>query len=77
MILKRLGQGLLVLLVLETVTFFLIRLLPGHPFMGKRNFRSMFSSSSRPVTGWTSPPWSNTGVTGGTCWFMATWDRLW
>ena len=36
MILKRLGQGLLVLLVLETVTFFLIRLLPGHPFMGEK-----------------------------------------
>ena len=35
MILKRLGQGLLVLLVLETVTFFLIRLLPGHPSWGK------------------------------------------
>ena len=36
MIMKRLGQGLLVLLVLETVTFFLIRLLPGHPFMGEK-----------------------------------------
>lgn len=56
MILKRLGQGLLVLLVLETVTFFLIRLLPGHPFMGERSCRSMSSSSSRPVTGWISPP---------------------
>lgn len=36
MILKRMGQGILVLFVLETVTFFLIRMLPGHPFMGEK-----------------------------------------
>lgn len=36
MIWKRLGQGVLVLFVLETVTFFLIRMLPGHPFMGEK-----------------------------------------
>ena len=36
MILKRIAQGTLVLFVLETVTFFLIRLLPGHPFMGEK-----------------------------------------
>ncbi len=34
--LKRLGQGVLVIFALETVTFFLIRLLPGHPFLGER-----------------------------------------
>lgn len=37
MILKRLGQGIIVLFVLETITFFLIRLMPGHPFMGEKN----------------------------------------
>ncbi len=37
MILKRLAQGALVLFVLETITFFLIRMLPGHPFMGEKN----------------------------------------
>lgn len=37
MILRRLGQGVLVLFVLETITFFLIRMLPGHPFMGEKN----------------------------------------
>lgn len=36
LIFKRLGQGVLVLFVLETLTFFLIRLLPGHPFMGEK-----------------------------------------
>lgn len=33
---RRLGQGGLVLLVLETITFFLIRMLPGNPFLGER-----------------------------------------
>lgn len=33
---KRLGQGAVVVLVLETITFFLIRLLPGNPFLGER-----------------------------------------
>ncbi len=37
MILRRLGQGIVVLIVLETLTFFLIRELPGHPFMGEKN----------------------------------------
>ena len=64
MILKRLGQGLLVLLVLETVTFFLIRLLPGHPFMGEKKLPEHVLQQLQ-------------GVTGGTCWFMATWGRLW
>ena len=36
-ILKRLFQGILVLFLLETVTFFLIRQVPGHPFMGEKN----------------------------------------
>mgnify|MGYP002913188748 FL=1 len=36
MILKRMGQGILVIFVLETVTFLLIRMLPGHPFMGEK-----------------------------------------
>ena len=34
--LKRLFQGAIVLVVLETITFFLIRVLPGNPFMGDR-----------------------------------------
>lgn len=33
---KRLGQGALVILVLQTITFFLVRLLPGNPFLGER-----------------------------------------
>lgn len=77
MILKRLGQGLLVLLVLETVTFFLIRLLPGHPFMGEKKLPEHVLQQLQASYGLDQPPWSNTGVTGGTCWFMATWDRLW
>ncbi|MDO5451379.1 MAG: ABC transporter permease [Akkermansia sp.] len=36
MLLKRLGQGLLVILVLQTITFFLVRRLPGNPFLGDR-----------------------------------------
>lgn len=36
-IIKRLLQGILVLFLLETVTFFLIRQLPGHPFIGEKN----------------------------------------
>ncbi len=37
LIFKRLLQGVLVLFLLETVTFFLIRQLPGHPFIGEKN----------------------------------------
>ncbi len=33
---KRLGQGCLVILVLQTITFFLVRMLPGNPFLGER-----------------------------------------
>ena len=33
---KRLGQGALVIFVLQTITFFLVRLLPGNPFLGER-----------------------------------------
>ena len=33
---KRLGQGALVLFVLESLTFFLVRALPGNPFLGER-----------------------------------------
>ncbi len=39
MILKRMGQGVLVLFVLETITFFLILLLPGHPVMGEKKLQ--------------------------------------
>lgn len=33
---RRVGQGLLVLFVLESLTFFLVRALPGNPFLGER-----------------------------------------
>ena len=33
---KRLCQGALVIFVLQTITFFLVRLLPGNPFLGER-----------------------------------------
>lgn len=33
---RRLMQGVVVLFVLETITFFLIRQLPGHPFLGEK-----------------------------------------
>lgn len=33
---KRLLQGALVIFVLETITFFLVRMLPGNPFLGER-----------------------------------------
>ncbi|MBR5330605.1 MAG: ABC transporter permease [Akkermansia sp.] len=36
MLFKRLGQGCLVIFVLQTITFFLVRLLPGNPFLGER-----------------------------------------
>lgn len=36
LLLKRLGQGVLVIFVLETITFFLVRMLPGNPFLGER-----------------------------------------
>ncbi len=36
LLLKRLGQGVLVIFVLQTITFFLVRLLPGNPFLGER-----------------------------------------
>lgn len=36
LLLNRLGQGVLVIAVLQTLTFFLVRLLPGNPFLGER-----------------------------------------
>lgn len=33
---KRLCQGALVIFVLQTITFFLVRMLPGNPFLGER-----------------------------------------
>ena len=33
---KRIAQGALVVFVLETITFFLVRMLPGNPFLGER-----------------------------------------
>lgn len=36
LLLKRLGQGALVIFVLQAITFFLVRLLPGNPFLGER-----------------------------------------
>ncbi len=36
LLLKRLLQGVLVVVVLQTITFFLVRLLPGNPFLGER-----------------------------------------
>lgn len=35
-LLKRLGAGLIVIFVLQTITFFLVRMLPGNPFLGER-----------------------------------------
>lgn len=36
LMLKRLAQGLVVVFVLQSITFFLVRLLPGNPFLGER-----------------------------------------
>ena len=36
LLIKRLLQGALVVVVLQTITFFLVRLLPGNPFLGER-----------------------------------------
>ena len=36
LLINRLGQGVLVIFVLQTITFFLVRLLPGNPFLGER-----------------------------------------
>lgn len=36
LLLKRLAQGLVVVFVLQSITFFLVRLLPGNPFLGER-----------------------------------------
>ncbi len=33
---KRVAQGLVVIFILETLTFFLVRALPGNPFLGER-----------------------------------------
>lgn len=36
LLLRRLAQGVIVIFVLETITFFLVRMLPGNPFLGER-----------------------------------------
>lgn len=57
MILKRLGQGVLVILFLETITFFLVRQLPGNPFLGERKLPEHVTEQLQNLYGLNDPAW--------------------
>lgn len=56
-LLARFGQGVLVIFALETVTFFLIRLLPGHPFLGERKLPEHILAQLQSLYGIDQPAW--------------------
>lgn len=56
-LLKRLGQGVVVIFVLETITFFLIRLLPGHPFLGEKKLPEHVLAQLQSAYGLDQPSW--------------------
>lgn len=60
-LLSRLGQGALVVFALETVTFFLIRLLPGHPFLGERKLPEHILAQLQNLYGIDQPAWVQYG----------------
>ena len=49
LLLRRLGQGVLVIFVLQTITFFLIRMLPGNPFLGERKLAPHVMEQLKPT----------------------------
>lgn len=54
---RRALQGALVVLVLETVTFFLVRLLPGNPFLGERRMPEHIEAQLQALYGLNEGPW--------------------
>ena len=57
LLLRRLAQGLLVVFVLETITFFLVRLLPGNPFLGDRKLPEHIMAQLNNLYGLDQPAW--------------------
>lgn len=57
LLLRRLLQGALVLFVLETITFFLVRLLPGNPFLGDRRLPEHIMQQLNNLYGLDQPAW--------------------
>lgn len=55
--LRRALQGVLVVLVLETITFFLVRLLPGNPFLGERRMPTHIEAQLQALYGLNEGPW--------------------
>ncbi len=54
---RRLLQGLLVVFVLETITFFLVRMLPGNPFLGDRKLPEHIMAQLNNLYGLDQPAW--------------------
>lgn len=57
MLFKRLGQGALVIVVLQTITFFLVRQLPGNPFLGERKLPQHIMDQLNNLYGLDQPAW--------------------
>ncbi len=54
---RRLLQGLLVVFVLETITFFLVRMLPGNPFLGDRKLPEHIMAQLNQLYGLNESAW--------------------
>lgn len=57
LLLRRLFQGALVVVVLQTITFFLVRLLPGNPFLGERRLPQHIMDQLNALYGLDKSPW--------------------
>ena len=55
---KRLLQGVVVIFVLETLTFFLVRALPGNPFMGERKLPEHIMAQLNSLYGLDQSAWA-------------------
>lgn len=55
---RRLLQGALVVVVLQTITFFLVRLLPGNPFLGERKLPQHIMDQLNALYGLNQSAWT-------------------
>lgn len=58
LLIRRLLQGALVVVVLQTITFFLVRLLPGNPFLGERKLPQHIMDQLNALYGLNQSAWS-------------------
>ena len=54
-VLKRIAMAILTIWIVITVTFFVMRAVPGGPFLSEKAVSEAAQKALRPSTAWTSP----------------------